>query len=136
MYSITTDIDSFEIALNFLIEDSIQGAKRNASKVISRATREGAKITREKAASGVGVHPWSDRYTQGFSGTVIRTGDYTVGEIGNKNEPGLVHLLEKGHATLNGRKTRAFPHVALAYNEIAENLYDEVGDAVEAGLRG
>jgi len=38
----------------------------------------------------------------------------------------LTHLLEKGHATSNGGRTRAFPHIAPVQQKASEELLDKI----------
>ena len=71
----------------------------------------------------------------GFASHVER-GVETVGEVGNKNKPGLVHLLEKGHLTLTGRKTTAYPHMAPAFDAMSEEFVEEYKKAIGAALEG
>lgn len=134
MREITADIDEFAVSLTLLVSTSLEGVKKNTSKAVAASTRVGAKKARENAASGIGVHPWSKEYTEGFQGHVSHGGDISKGEIGNKNKPGLVHLLEHGHATLNGGRTRAFPHMEPTREFVEEDLRERLAIAVENGL--
>ena len=134
MNNLTVPEDMFAIGLTELVSTSLEGAKNNTSKEIARAARAGAKLVRKNAEAG-GLHKWSKEYTSGFSSHVTDHGGYTTGEIGNRTKPGLVHLLEKGHATINGGKTNAYPHMKPAFEEISRDLLERIGAAVEEGLR-
>ena len=107
-------------------------APNATTKATTQATRKGAKTVSKHASKG-GRHAWSGEYVGGFSSHVTH-GATTVGEIGNKAKPGLVHLLEKGHATLTGRRTGAFPHMAPAFTEISADFVEraerEIGRAI------
>ena len=134
MLNKSTDIDGFSISLTELVESSFVGAKKGMDRAVTASAREGAKTVKEIAGSGIGVHPWSEEYVDGFQSHVERGKDAVSAEIGNKAKPGLVHLLEKGHATLNGGRTRAFPHMKPALGVIEADLAERLGVEVEAGL--
>lgn len=42
----------------------------------------------------------------------------------------LSHLLEKGHATRNGKRTRAFPHIQQAAGEATVEFYERVRNII------
>ena len=132
-HNITCDIDRFAYGIEELIGDIPQKCSDKVEKATVKATRAGVKAVKANAGKG-GVHGWSDRYVGGFSSHINRGGMVTVGEIGNKNEPGLVHLLEEGHVTPAGRRTRAFPHMAPAFDEIADDFVDMVKSAISEAI--
>lgn len=131
----TVDADMFAIALNGIVEDSLKNVKVNTAKAVTQSSRKGAKIAKQKAKAA-GGGKWGAEYTEAFSSHVVNHGDYTTGEIGNKGrQAGLVHLLEKGHNTLTGRRTRAFPHMMPTKEEVDKDLAERVAKAVDEGLR-
>ena len=126
--NVTCDLDSFAKGIEQLVGDIPEACRDALDKATTQATRKGAKTVQQHASKG-GRHAWSGEYVGGFSSHVTH-GATTVGEIGNKNKPGLVHLLEKGHATLTGRRTGAFPHMAPAFNEIQEDFVERAEKAI------
>lgn len=125
---LTTDIDGFARGIEELLGDIPASCQEKVGKAVEQSTRRGVKTVKQHAAKG-GVHGWSEEYVGGFSSRIER-GAVTVGEIGNKEKPGLVHLLEKGHATLTGRRTRAFPHMAPAFDEIQDEFVERAMKAI------
>ena len=123
--NITCGIDAFARSVEELVGDIPSSCSEAMYKATSQSVRKGAKVVKENASKG-GKHSWSSEYVGGFSSHVERDGEMSVGEIGNKNKPGLVHLLEKGHVTLTGRRTAAFPHMAPAFEEIQQDFIDRV----------
>lgn len=111
-------------------------------KSIEKVLEEWADVTEEAAAAGVietaemaveelhNAHPagsgkygsWDD-YNAGWTREKIKikNGSYTE-IIHNKTKYRLAHLLENGHAKLNGGRTKAFPHIA----PVAEKAEDEL----------
>ena len=70
------------------------------------------------------------------------TGDYADGWnkkkqgtkriIHNATEYRLTHLLEKGHATRDGGRTRAFPHIKPVENELEIEFVERVSNGIES----
>lgn len=129
----TCDVDTFAATLDDILGDVALKCNDKVSRAVEQSTRKGVKTVKAKAKE-TGVHKWSDEYVGGFS-SHIKKGAMSEGEIGNKAKPGLVHLLEKGHATLTGRRTRAFPHMAPAFEEMQDDLIERVEKAVGEALR-
>ena len=130
--NIMCDLDGFARGIEELVGDIPESCREKVGEATEKATRHGVKAVKSHASRG-GVHAWSGEYIEGFSSHVTH-GAVTEGEIGNKNKPGLVHLLEKGHVTLTSRRTRAFPHMAPAFDEIQDEFIELVDKAVAEAL--
>lgn len=132
---ITCDADRFAMGIDELLADIEPDVAKNISEAIPKVARKGAKRLREVAGAR-----WKGktgrRYSAGFSSKTIKTGKVAAAEIGNKNAPGLVHLLEKGHETLTSRRVAGISHVAPVYDEIEPQVIKAVGDAVGKALEG
>lgn len=126
--SATCDLSGFSVTVEKLLGDIPLSVRKNMGNCVAKSARYGARQLRQKYAKG-GKHKWSDRYTQGFSSHTSGKADLAVGEVGNKREPGLVHLLEKGHLTPAGRRTNAYPHMAPAFEDMAEKFIAEAEKA-------
>lgn len=131
----TCDVDNFAATLESMLSSTIQKCDERVSKAVEQSTRKGLKLVKQNAEKG-GLNEWSEKYVGGFSSHIERGRMETSGEIGNKGKPGLVHLLEKGHATLTGRRTRAYPHMAPAFEEMKEDFIERVEKAVGEALEG
>lgn len=133
-HDITCDIDSFATSLEALIGDIPDACGDGCQKAVRQSIRKTAKGLRSGEYGSSGRHDWSGEYMGGFSSAVVKGGLTPAGEVGNKAKPGLVHLLEKGHATLTGRRTGAFPHMAPAFDDMAEEFVElaakYVGEAI------
>lgn len=132
--NITCDSEHFAIGMEELFADIEPNIAKELSTSIPKVARKGAKRLREEA-KGRWKGVTGQRYAAGFSSKTIKTGTVTTAEIGNKNMPGLVHLLEKGHETLTSRRVAGIPHVAPVYQEIEPEVIEAVtkavGDALE-----
>ena len=132
---LSVDIDAFAAGLEQLVGDIPGACAEKGGDAVAKSVRKTAKELRAGIYGSSGKHEWSEEYMSGFSSHVDR-GMETVGEVGNKNKPGLVHLLEKGHATLTGRRTNAYPHMAPAFNAMSEEFIEEYKKAIGEALEG
>lgn len=57
-----------------------------------------------------------------------------VVKIHNKTNYQLTHLLEFGHATKNGSRTKAQPHIRPIEEEYSEKFEDELKIKITGGL--
>ena len=126
-------LDTFAKGIEELVGDIPVCCTEAANKAVRKSTRKGVNTVKKHAKKG-GKHVWSDEYVGGFS-SHITAGVTVEGEIGNKAKPGLVHLLEKGHATLNGRRTNAYPHMAPAFGEISKHFVETFEKEIGAALK-
>lgn len=135
MREVSCDIENFAIGLQELISDIEPSIEDELSIEIPKLGRKGAKMLKKEAASH-----WQGktgkRYSSGFSSKKTSSGRITTAEIGNSEVPGLVHLLEKGHATLTSRRVPGIPHVAPVYDELEPQVIKAVEKAVGKALEG
>lgn len=134
-HDITRDLDSFAVGITELLGDVPEACGNGLEKAVVKSARDTASKLRGELTGGIGIHEWSGEYRGGFTSHVDRSGLSTTGEIGNKNKPGLVHLLEKGHATPAGRRTRAFPHMDPAFVGMQEEFVESAKRYVIEALR-
>lgn len=126
---LTVGADKFAMSL----ESILSGVETNISecivKPVGTAVRYGAKVARWGAPMRTG------KYAGGFTSKVDRTGTkHCIGTVYNKAKPGLVHLLEKGHATIGGGRVRAYPHMDTAAEEAFALMEKELSKAIDKGL--
>lgn len=126
---IMVSADMFGFAFDSMMTEIADSLENGLAPAVKKGCNEAKKATKA-AAAGYG---WSERYIGGFGYSVDKSGAFAEGEMGNEN-PGLVHLLEKGHATMNGGRTRAFPHVEQGYEAGAEAFIEAIDDEVARAL--
>lgn len=133
--SLFRDIDAFASGLDELIGDIPDNCNDGLARAVTQSVRKAASELRSGAYGSGGRHAWSEDYMGGFQSHVERGGEI-VGEVGNKNKPGLVHLLEKGHATLTGRRTAAYPHMEPAFESMQQDFIERADKAIGEALEG
>jgi len=126
--------DTFAAGIEELVGDIPEKCGEGCRKAVQQSIRKGASGLRSGAYGSSGRHAWSGEYMGGFSSAMTKGGMSPAGEIGNKAKPGLVHLLEKGHVTLNGRRTGAFPHMAPAFDDLTGYFVERVKECVSGAL--
>lgn len=77
--------------------------------------------------------PGSGEYARGWKTKTEKTRTGVVTTVYQGDAPGLPHLLEFGHAKVNGGRTRAFPHIEPAETEAMKVFEDELTRGVEDG---
>jgi hypothetical protein len=96
------------------------------NEAISETAKEAQTQLRQK---NQGRKLWK-KYPKGWS-VQIKAGRLDVeGIVYNKDHYRLTHLLEFGHATRNGGRTKAFPHIAevnaFAQKDVLERLREKL----------
>lgn len=104
-----------------------------AAGTMKKSVRKVAKTVKEdiKADAPVGL---TGRYKESWAvKTRLETSQSLSLTVHSKDRYQLAHLLEKGHALRNGGRARAYPHIAPAEEKGAEQLVDEIKNALEKG---
>ena len=75
------------------------------------------------------------KYVKGFKRSNISSTHINRAVVWNKKHYRLVHLLEFGHAKKGGGRTRAFPHMAKAYEKYGVTLTERLKRIIRSGGR-
>lgn len=120
--------------LDETIRGQLETYSAEITKNINENLKEVADTTAETLKKGGAYKERTGKYTPGWSVTARKAVSTTQGEqysVHNRKHYQLTHLLEKGHVTRNGKRTRAFEHI-LPAEQAAEELAVE---AVEKAVR-
>ena len=120
--------------LDEAIRGQLETYSAEITKNINENLKEVAETTAETLKKGGAYKERTGKYTPDWSVTARKAVSTTQGEqysVHNRKHYQLTHLLEKGHVTRNGKRTRAFEHI-LHTEQVAEELAVE---AVEKAVR-
>ncbi|MEY8282260.1 hypothetical protein AALA13_00290 [Lachnospiraceae bacterium 50-23] len=120
--------------LDEAIRGQLETYSAEITKNINENLKEVADTTAETLKKGGAYKERTGKYTPDWSVTARKAVSTTQGEqysVHNRKHYQLTHLLEKGHVTRNGKRTRAFEHI-LPEEQAAEELAVE---AVEKAVR-
>ncbi len=132
-------IDEFASTLNSMLDEVVNGIDDGLEPAVRKACQKANRVTKKKAKgnfsdASMKYQLKKGRYYTGFEYKVKRGKFHVTGEVGNKKYPGLVHLLEKGHATIGGGRVPGRKHLETGFEEGRKVLEEEVEKAVEAAL--
>lgn len=129
MADVTVEADRFGATLEQILGELAD----EVDEASDRAVRKSAQKGRREAEAGSPRR--TGEYAAGWSYRVGKDGGERYAEIGNSDKPGLVHLLEKGHARVGGGRVAPSPpggHVAPAADAAFDELWEQVVKEVEA----
>lgn len=127
--NLTVSPDGFSIAISGFMEELSQQCTDAVEPAVKAGCKEGVKLCRSNARAAFGG---TGEYAKGFGYKIVKEYGRVRGEIGNQAKPGLVHLLECGHATIGGGFVPGRPHVAPAAEEAFRTFEDELDRRIDA----
>lgn len=127
MAEITTSIDKLAGEIALAVQEYTQDVSEAIEKKVdttAKAIVDELKITSPKDTG---------KYAKGWtSKKSTKDGEYKQ-IVHNKDKPSLVHLLEFGHATMDGGRTEAQPHVQPAYEKHTANFESDIKRIIKNG---
>lgn len=125
--------------LDEAIRGQLETYSAEITKNINENLKEVADTTAETLKKGGAYKERTGKYTPDWSVTARKAVSTTQGEqysVRNRKHYQLTHLLEKGHVTRNGKRTRAFEHILPAEQATEELAVEAVEKAVRSANGG
>lgn len=124
-------VDDLSKAVNMMLDDYYDEVTRETKNEITEVTKEAHQILVDHA-------PVSDRKTKGeYKKSLSKrkvSEDYgSISHLLYAKAPHyrLTHLLERGHLTRSGTRTKAYPHFSFASDFIDKELSNRVGTRIK-----
>ncbi|OGO86189.1 MAG: hypothetical protein A2Y22_08665 [Clostridiales bacterium GWD2_32_59] len=119
------------------LANEIVSAMKEYTEDVSNGIAEEVNETAEKILAEVEITAPKKHgnYVKGFKKSNITAPHINRAVVWNKKYYRLVHLLEFGHAKRGGGRTRAFPHMAKAYEKYGVTLTDRLKQIIRSGGR-
>ena len=109
------------------ITKQLQTYTTEVEKKVKRAENKVTTQTVEELKQTSPKSPDGGRYADGWA---KKRTEYGV-VVYNKNRPSLTHLLEHGHALVNGGRARAIPHIRPAEQKAIREFEEAVEKAIK-----
>lgn len=124
----TVKVDDLADEITKVMKDFANATEETVEKAIKETAKDAVEELRNANPPGSGQYGSWKEYNKSWK--VMQTKSdkryHRKATIHNEKHYRLTHLLEKGHALVNGGRTRAFPHIAKvdekAQNELIEKI--------------
>lgn len=118
-------VDNLASAILKELEEYKDFTDEAVDKGVSETAKDAVKKLQNAHPQGSGQYgSWDKSYNKGW--TIKKTKRDKKATVHNATDYQLTHLLEKGHAKVNGGRTRAFPHIAPVAEECEDALIKNI----------
>ena len=112
-------VAQFSQAINEILDEYDKELTTTLDDVIRKVANKGAQALRGSSMSVIG-----GRYARGWGYTLEKGRLNTKATLWHKQAPGLPHLLENGHAKVNGGRVPGRPHIKPVEETIERDFVD------------
>lgn len=109
-----TSVDNLAKEIEKALDEFVGVTEEACEKGVRETAKDAVRELRSAHPSGSGQYGSWDEYNRSWKVMQTKTDKryHRKATIHNENHYQLTHLLEKGHALVQGGRTRAFPHIA------------------------
>lgn len=126
---LTCKSGKFELAVNHIL-DEFETDVYQATYLAIKETADEVVSLLKKAGEFNGT-----KYRKSWKADIIQRRLYTSAIIHNVKHYRLTHLLEFGHAKINGGRVQAFPHIAPINEKTGEMFEEKFEDLIGGGVK-
>jgi len=124
-----TPIDKLDTAISKILNEYEGDVEKNVGKITKDICKKGAQAVKSSARATFGG---TGKYANGWTSEVKSTRYSTNGVIYNQAVPGLAHLLENGHAKVDGGRVAGRPHIAPVEEKLVKEYEEGVINAIKS----
>lgn len=122
-----TPIEKLDTQIEKILKEYEGDVSENLVKITKDICKKGAAAVKANARATFGG---TGSYANGWTSEVQTTRYSATGVIYNKSMPGLAHLLENGHAKVNGGRVEGRPHIAPVEEKLVKEYEEGVINAI------
>lgn len=124
----TISVDELSKEIEKALADFVGVTEDAVEKGVSETAKHAVSELRSAHPAGSGQYGSWDKYNRGWKVMQTKTDKryHRKATIHNATDYRLTHLLEKGHALVNGGRTRAFPHIAPVADKCEDELMQNI----------
>lgn len=117
-----TNLNELAKEINKALAEYANGVGEEIEKVAEKVAKNGVKTLRLRSPKS----PGGGDYAKGWRAKKVDG----VWVVHNATRYQLTHLLEKGHALVNGGRSRKFPHIGPTEDEMINEFVEGVEEAI------
>ncbi len=122
----TVKVDDLQNTIMDYLEDYVEDIEEDVVEITDNVTKEAIKELKRDSPKQKGISrnkPYWKGWTRQTGKAALKNHRYTI-KIHNRTNYQLTHILEFGHATRNGGRTKAIPHIRPVEQKYTE-LYEQ-----------
>lgn len=119
-------IDRLQPVIQGILRDYGDEVAQHTGEIVKKVSAQGARALREQSGITFKTHSTEKPYYKGWRSKYADNARTKQGIIYNKDVPGLPHLLEYGHANVNGGRTPGRVHIKPIEDAIVSEFLDKI----------
>lgn len=125
-------IDNLDSAVMEILNTFANATDEVCEKAVEATTKQVVNELHSVNVPGAGKYGSWDNYNKSWKSRKDKKNKYYhyQSTIYNEKYYRLTHLLEKGHAKVNGGRTKAFPHIAPIEEKAEEDLFRRIKEEI------